>query len=209
MKYKTSILFIFLACFFLSCNNAVDKSDQQEETVIEEEVSENLFVIKTELGDITFEIYPDKAPITVKNFLRYVDQGNFEGATFYRVVRMDNQPNDSIRIEVIQGNFISNDLSFAPIEHETTNNIGLLHKDGTLSMARRDPGSASAAFFICVNDQPELDFGGKRNPDGQGFATFGQVIEGMDVVRKIQSGETDAQTLKKPIAINSFNKVKE
>lgn len=209
MKYKTSILFLFLFSFLLSCNNATDQSGQQAETIVEEEVSQNLFLLKTELGDITFEVYPEKAPIAVKNFLRYVDQGNFEGASFYRVVRMDNQPNDSIRIEVIQGNFIANDLSFDPIAHETTDDTGILHKDGTLSMARRDPGSASAAFFICINDQPELDFGGKRNPDGQGFSTFGQVLEGMDVVKKIQSGETDAQTLKKPIVINSINKVEE
>ena len=69
------------------------------------------------------------------------------------------------------------------------------------------PGSASAAFFICVNDQPELDFGGKRNPDGQGFAAFGDVRKGMDVVRDIQSGDTDAQTLKKPIVIKSIRKL--
>ena len=167
----------------------------------------NLYVIETEIGDIKFQVYPDKVPITVKNFERYVENGDFTGATFYRVVRMDNQPNDSIRIEVIQGNFIQGDKSFEAIEHETTNNTGVLHKDGAISMARRDPGSAAAAFFICVNDQPELDFGGKRNPDGQGFAAFGDVVEGMDVVRQIQSGATDHQTLKKPIVIKSIRKL--
>ncbi len=166
----------------------------------------NLYVIETEIGDIKFVTYPDKVPVTVRNFERYVENGDFTGATFYRVVRMDNQPDDSIRIEVIQGNFIHNDKSFEAIAHETTNVTGVLHKNGTISMARRDPGSASAAFFICVNDQPELDFGGKRNPDGQGFAAFGDVIEGMDVVRKIQSGKTDHQTLVQPIVIKSIRK---
>lgn len=167
---------------------------------------ENQYVIETDLGDIVFEVYADKAPITVANFLKYVELANFEEANFYRVVRMDNQPNDSIRIEVIQGNFTGTDHRLEVIEHETNDKTGLLHKDGTISMARGKPGSAAHAFFICVNDQPSLDFGGMRNPDGQGFAAFGQVIAGMDVVKKIQSGETDAQTLKEKIDIKRIYK---
>lgn len=166
----------------------------------------NTYVIETALGDITFKTYPKKAPITVKNFEQYEEKGDFTGASFYRVVRMDNQPNDSIRIEVIQGNFIANENSLEPIEHETNDKTKLLHKDGTVSMARSAPGTASAAFFICINDQPSLDFGGMRNPDGQGFAAFGQVIDGMDIVRKIQSGETDQQTLKNPVDISRIYK---
>ena len=168
----------------------------------------NIYLIETEIGNIRFEVYPDKAPISVANFLKYVELANFDSANFHRVVRLDNQPKDSIRIEVIQGTFTGRGNSFDPIEHETTNNIGLLHKDGAVSMARGKPGTASTSFFICINDQPELDYGGKRNPDGQGFAAFGQVIEGMDVVRKIQGGETDYQTLKKKIKINQIKKVK-
>ena len=164
----------------------------------------NIYLIKTEIGDIKFEVYPEKAPISVANFFKYVELANYDSANFHRVVRMDNQPNDSIRIEVIQGTFTGRGNSFGPIPHETTNNIGLLHKDGTVSMARGNPGTASTSFFICINDQPELDFGGKRNPDGQGFAAFGQVIEGMDVVKQIQSGDTDYQTLKKKIRINQI-----
>lgn len=166
----------------------------------------NMHVMETELGTITFEVYPDKAPISVKNFLQYVEKGDFNGASFYRVVRMDNQPNDKIKIEVIQGNFTDSKNSLGKIEHETNDKTGILHEDGTLSMARLEPGSASLAFFICINDQPELDFGGKRNPDGQGFAAFGKVVSGMDVVRKIQSGEVENQTLKKPITIKSIYK---
>jgi len=168
----------------------------------------NTYVIETEVGIIKFQVYPKKAPISVANFLRYVELANFDSANFHRVVRMDNQPNDSIRIEVIQGTFTGRGNSFGPISHETTNNIGLLHKDGAVSMARGNPGTASTHFFICINDQPQLDYGGMRNPDGQGFAVFGQVIEGMDIVRTIQIGETDKQSLKKKIQINRISKVK-
>lgn len=189
MKYQMLILSSFLICLSLVSLG-----------------QNNIHVIETDLGDITFEVYPKKAPITVNNFNFYEQKNNFEGATFYRVVRMDNQPNDSIRIEVIQGNFTSDDNSIEPIVHETTNLTGVLHKNGTISMARLKPGSASVAFFICVKDQPELDFGGKRNPDGQGFAAFGQVIDGMDIVRDIQSGPTDQQTLTSPIKIKRIYK---
>lgn len=177
-----------LLCFFACSNNA------------------NTYVIATEVGDIVFEVYPDKAPITVNNFKRYVAQAKFDGAYFYRVVRMDNQPVNPVKIEVIQGDFTGKEHYFPVIEHETTNVTGLTHKDGTVSMGRFDVGTTAAEFFICINDQPELDFGGKRNPDGQGFAAFGQVVEGMDVVKKIQAGATDKQTLKKKIKINRIYK---
>ncbi|MDT7830437.1 peptidylprolyl isomerase [Pricia sp. S334] len=166
----------------------------------------NNYIIKTELGDIVFEVYPKKAPLTVENFLKYVDMADFEEANFYRVVRMDNQPQDSIRIEVIQGNFTSNENSLGNIEHETTKETGILHEDGTISMARMDPGSASVAFFICINNQPQLDYGGKRNPDGQGFAAFGKVIKGMDVVKAIQLGDTNGQSLQNPVQIDEIVK---
>ena len=76
-----------------------------------------------------------------------------------------------------------------------------MHLDGTISMARDEPDTAQHDFFICIGDQPELDFGGARNPDGQGFAAFGKVSKGLDVVRAIQAMEADEQTLKKPIRI--------
>lgn len=165
---------------------------------------ENIYVIETELGNITLEVYPEKAPITVKNFKAYIARNNFEGASFYRVVRMDNQPKDSIKIEVIQGGFINYKNSLPSITHETTDKTGVLHKDGVISMARGKPGTASSAFFICVGNQPSLDFGGMRNPDGQGFAAFGKVIKGMKIVKKIQIKETNGQYLKKEIKINKI-----
>ena len=169
----------------------------------------HVYVMDTDLGSIKFQVYPKQAPITFSNFIKYVDRGNFDGATFYRVVRMDNQPNDSIKIEVIQGNFTAYENRFEAIQLETTEMTGLKHKDGTLSMARAaDPNSASAAFFICIQDQPELDYGGKRNPDGMGFAAFGEVLEGMDVVTQIQLGETNKQTLITPVIIREISKLK-
>jgi len=170
--------------------------------------STNVYVIETEIGDITFEVYPDKAPITVTNFEKYVQQAKFDGAYFYRVVRLDNQPANPIKIEVIQGDFTGKQNYYPVIKHENTEKTGLNHKDGTVSMGRFEIGTTAAEFFICINDQPELDYGGKRNPDGQGFAAFGLVLNGMDVVRKIQSGEADKQTLKKKIKINKIYPLK-
>lgn len=163
-------------------------------------------LIKTELGDIKVEIYVNEAPITASNFLKYVDGGLFDEGSFYRVVTMDNQPNKDVKIEVIQGglDFGESDKRFPPIAHETTAKTGIKHKDGVISMARNEPGSASSEIFICINDQPELDFGGKRNPDGQGFAAFGKVIEGMDVVREIQQRPADGQMLNPKIKICSI-----
>jgi peptidyl-prolyl cis-trans isomerase A (cyclophilin A) len=162
-----------------------------------------MVVIKTELGDITVEIYQNKSPISAANFLSYVEENRFQGATFYRTVTMDNQPNNEVKIEVIQGGLGEDSLGLGlpAIEHETTDRTGVLHKDGTISMARLEPGTASSEFFICIGDQPELDFGGKRNPDGQGFAAFGRVISGMDVVRKIQARPADGQRLTPAIKI--------
>lgn len=159
--------------------------------------------LKTELGNIEIEVFADKAPVTAANFLKYVDEKRYTRTSFYRVVTPDNQPNDSIRIQVIQGGlgFEENDQSLPPIPHETTKETGILHKDGTISMARLQPGTASSEFFICIKDQPELDYGGKRNPDGQGFAAFGRVIRGMEVVMKIQLQSEEGQMLKVPVEI--------
>lgn len=160
-------------------------------------------LMETELGDITLEVYPDKAPVTAGNFLTYVEKNRFEGAVFYRVVRSDNQPADSIRIAVIQGGLYEDNhpALLPPIAHETTVQTGILHKDGVISMARWHPGSATSEFFICVGEQPELDYDGKRNPDKQGFAAFGKVIDGMDVVHQIHQLPVEGQYLDPTIKI--------
>ncbi len=166
-------------------------------------------LIKTELGDIKVEIYVNEAPITASNFLKYVDKNLLDGGSFYRVLTMDNQPDNDVKIEVIQGGlgFGENDKRFPSIAHETTEKTGIKHKDGVISMARNEPGSASSEIFICINDQPELDFSGKRNPDGQGFAAFGKVIEGMDVVREIQQRPAEGQMLDPQIKIYSITRI--
>ena len=176
-------------------------------------------VMSTSAGKITIELYPQAAPVTVNNFLRYVDGGYYSNSHFYRTVRMDNQAQNKIKIEVIQGGLgmETSDLPFEPITHESTQSTGLLHLDGVISMGRLEPGTASSEFFICINDQPELDFGGQRNPDRLGFAAFGKVVQGMDVVREIQSMETvmpvgedleytSGQMLKDPVVILNISR---
>jgi len=166
-------------------------------------------VLETELGPIQLELYPDKAPTTVSNFLRYVDENRYEDLHFYRVVHMGNQPNNEVKIEVIQGGlgFDKHPMELPPILHQTTDKTGIKHLDGTISMARLEPGTASSEIFICINDQPELDFGGTRNPDGQGFAAFGKVNSGMDVVRKIQMLKETEQMLDKTVRILSIKRL--
>lgn len=159
-------------------------------------------VIQTSLGGMEVEVDTVRAPLTSRNFLRYVDQGSYRGGRFHRTVRLDNQPEDRVRIQVIQGGLDSlRAKDFPPIELERTTETGLPHGDGTISMARDGPDTATSDFFICIGDQPELDFGGKRNPDGQGFAAFGKVMRGMDVVRQIQTARAQGQRLTPPIEI--------
>ena len=165
-------------------------------------------VIETERGTIELSLDSARAPRSVTNFLKYVDGKFYNGGLFHRTVTMNNQPNDSIKIEVIQAgvNPEREKDAYPAIEIERTSTTGILHKDGTVSMARLGPNSGTWHFFICVNDQPQLDFGGSRNPDGQGFAAFGQVVQGMDVVRKIQGSPAEGQRLTPPIRISSIRR---
>jgi peptidyl-prolyl cis-trans isomerase A (cyclophilin A) len=161
-------------------------------------------IISTDFGNITVDLYPKKAPVTVANFLKYVDAHLYDSSSFFRSVTMNNQPKDSVKIEVIQGGNVDSLKQFPPIPLETTAQTKLRHKNGTISMARSTPNSATSSFFICINDQPSLDFGGKRNKDGQGFAAFGKVTSGMDVVKKIQQLYPEqGQYFKPPVLISS------
>jgi peptidyl-prolyl cis-trans isomerase A (cyclophilin A) len=158
----------------------------------------------TDLGEIHAVLYPAKAKITCANFLKYIDESGKIVGKFYRTVKPDNQPDKICKIEVIQGGFSVDEIDSCKIQYiplERTTITGLSHKDGTLSMARDDPDSGSTEFFICIGDQPSLDFGGARNPDGQGFAAFGRVVSGMDVVKKIQVSPSEDQTLKPTVKI--------
>ena len=165
-------------------------------------------VIGTEFGDIEADIDTQRAPATSANFLKYVDGGLFANSAFSRTVTPNNQPNDAVKIEVVQARLGTEmrGKGFPAIALERTNVTGILHKDGTLSMARGGPDSATSSFFICVGDQPSLDFGGKRNPDGQGFAAFGRVTKGMDIVKRIQLSAAEAQNLTPPIRITNIRR---
>lgn len=165
--------------------------------------------LETDAGNITIEVYTKQAPATAANFLRYVDEGLYARATFYRVLRPDNQPKDSVKINVLQGGLAPVfNAALPPVKHESTGQTGLRHLDGTLSMVRQKPGTARSEFFICVGDQPALDAGGTRNPDGKGFAAFGKVTAGMDVVRKIYQAPATGQLLPEPVKILSVSRAK-
>jgi peptidyl-prolyl cis-trans isomerase A (cyclophilin A) len=164
-------------------------------------------LIKTTMGDIKVEIYEEKAPITSSNFLKYVDEGLYDGTTFFRTVTMDNQPNSPVKIEVIQGGQVPKEKEYEAIKLERTSLTGLKHVDGVISMGRFKPNSAKSSFYFCIGDWPSLDYQGERNPDRQGFAAFGKVIEGMDVVRAIQVEPYEGQRLTPPIEIVSVKRV--
>jgi len=167
--------------------------------------------VETELGSFVVEVDPEVAPVTVAHYLAHVDRKLLDGGAVYRVVTLANQaPETRHKIEVVQWGMNRPDVKpppLPPIVHETTRQSGLRHLDGTVSMARAQPGSATAEYFVCVGDQPELDFGGGRNPDGLGFAAFGRVVEGMDVVRALHArGEAD-QYLAQPIRVRSVRRI--
>lgn len=148
----------------------------------------------TERGVISLELATDKAPLTVCNFLSYVTDGHYEGGSFFRTVVAETNANPN-PISVIQGatpRGADDDLN-PPIPLERTRDTGLSHRAGTISMARDGPDTATSSFFVVVEDAPALDYGGARNPDGQGFAAFGQVTAGMGVVREIHRSPADAE----------------
>ena len=167
--------------------------------------------VETALGAFVIAVDPDVATLTVANYLRYVDGKHLDNSWVYRIVTMANQPPETKhKIEVVQWGMRVDDSRkppFPPIAHETTRMTGLKHLDGTVSMARSTPGSAAGEFFICIGDQPELDFGGRRNPDGQGFAAFGRVVEGRDVVRALHGQGKVQQILEAPIPIKQVRRV--
>ena len=167
--------------------------------------------VETDLGAFVIVVDPARAPITVANYLAYVDAKQLDNGKVYRIVTPANQPPETPhKIEVVQWGRFQDDKQPAlrpPIAHETTAMTGLKHRNGTVSMARTAPGTASSEFFICIGDQPELDFGGGRNPDRQGFAAFGQVVAGADVVTAIYGKGEAGQYIKQPIAVRSVRRL--
>lgn len=174
---------------------------------------EVLVRLDTPLGTIDLAVDTKRAPITAANFLNYVDGGFYDGGRFHRATRPDNYtpaPPDRPMMEIVQAG-INPDRrreAFPAIALERTSVTGLRHVIGTVSMARApEADSARSDFFICLDDQPSLDFGGKRFEDGQGAAAFGRVVAGMDVVRKIQQQPVQKQALAPPVPIAKATRV--
>ena len=165
-------------------------------------------VIETRAGVIEADLDSARAPITVANFLKYVDAKRYDGGRFHRTVTPDNQPDNLVKIEVVQGGTarVQGAQRWPAIELERTNVTTITHGDGVLSMARGGPNTATSDFFITIGPQHELDFGGKRNADGQGFAAFGRVTNGGDIVRTIQKSSAKLQHLDPPIDIVSIKR---
>jgi len=161
--------------------------------------------IKTSMGTLTASINTDAAPVTACNFLRYVRAGAYNGGEFFRTVRSDAPvPGlNPVPIDVVQARASKGveHNQFGQIALERTSMTGLSHRAGALSMARLAPDSAASSFFIVIQDSLELDYGGKRYADGQGFAVFGQVLDGLPVLRRIQLGEAEQEQLKSPVVI--------
>jgi peptidyl-prolyl cis-trans isomerase A (cyclophilin A) len=196
-------LSIILSCLFIAagCSNQSTVKDTNPHILIE-----------TDYGNIEAVLYVDRAPITANNFLRYIKEDHLRDARLYRVVRLspDNQPDNEVKIEVVQGGLYDDDHPdhLPAIEHETTEQTGIKHLDGTLSMARWGPGTATIDFSICVGDQPELDYKGRRNSDGWGFAAFGRVVKGMEVVHKIHRLKAKGQYLEKHVPMRKVSVIK-
>jgi peptidyl-prolyl cis-trans isomerase A (cyclophilin A) len=160
-------------------------------------------LLSTERGVLELEVDVARAPVTARNFLRYVEAGSYDGGRFHRTVRAGNQPASRVKIDVVQAGVApereKQDDPAIPLER--TRDTGLRHVDGAISMARAGPDTATSDFFLCLGPQPELDFGGRRNPDGQGFAAFGRVVKGMEVVRRIHAAPAKGQSLAPPVRI--------
>lgn len=164
--------------------------------------------IETKIGEIEVELYPDQAPKSVAAFLSYIEAGYYNDASFYRVLNADNQPSNAPKAELIQGGMYGSKRPELPgIPHETTDKTGILHKNGTISLARLEPGTANTEFFICIGDQPGFDYGGENNPDKQGYAAFGRVVKGMDIVRRIYDMPEDDQRFDPPVPIYSIKRL--
>ena len=164
--------------------------------------------IETKIGEIEVELYPDQAPKSVAAFLFYIEAVYYNDASFYRVLNADNQPSNAPKAELIQGGMYGSKRPELPgIPHETTNKTGILHTNGTISLARLEPGTANTEFFICIGDQPGFDFGGENNPDKQGYAAFGRVVKGMDIVRRIYDMPEDDQRFDPPVPIYSIKRL--
>ena len=186
--------FTIFACFAtVACNRPVYKNPH--------------ILIETQLGDIEVELYAGQAPKTAAAFLSYIDSGFYDKTSFYRVLKAEEFPSSN-NTGIIQGGMWQTrhdkKITIPGIEHETTKQSGLTHQSGTISLARTTPGSANTEFFICIGDQSPFDYGRQGTEDGQGFAAFGKVFRGMDIVRKIQAQKSRGDKFDEKIEINKI-----
>ncbi len=189
----TAVVFTSLLC---GCNHTAYKNPH--------------ILIVTSDGDIEAELYPGKAPKTVAAFLSYIDSGYYTNSSFYRVVFTEGLTT-ALNTGLIQGGIYGTNEKDHPnvagIEHESTRQTGLSHVNGTLSLARTDPGTASTEFFICIGDQTQFDYGNSGRADSLGFAAFGEVLSGMDVVRKIQLSKKNGESITDKVTIKKIKRL--
>ena len=166
--------------------------------------------VSTELGAFDLGVDDVRAPISAGHFLAYVDGGHLDASSIYRIVTLANQPPEKQpQIEVIQWGWQPTkerpDYPVPPIPHEPTSQTGWRHRDGVISIARFALGTGYG-FFICVGDQPELDEGGRRHPDGAGFAAFGEVLSGRDTIGRIFARAETSERLTHPVLVNTVRR---
>lgn len=195
---KYSLLFIIIV--ISSCSQSAKKYDKPT------------IDIETNFGDIIVELYPKKAPKTVAAFLSYVDSGYFKNTSFYRVLKKEDQAMNVAKTQLIQGGLWQTKLkkqqSIPGIPLETTKETGILHTSGVISLARNeDPNSGNTEFFICMDDEPDYDYGGDASPDKKGYVTFGKVISGMKYVKQIHSQPDFETNFRPPIKIINIKRL--
>jgi peptidyl-prolyl cis-trans isomerase A (cyclophilin A) len=196
-----------LNCFLIalliivwSCNNQPKKYDHPT------------IDIQTYFGDIIIELYPEKAPKTVCGFLSFVDSGYFKNTSFYRILTKDDESMNAAKTNLIQGGLWQTKLKLqqklAGIPLETTKQTGILHKAGVLSLARgEEENSGNTEFFICLDDEPDYDYGGDASPDKKGYVTFGRVISGMKYVKQIHEQPEFETNFLPPIKIINIKRL--
>ncbi|HUZ57606.1 MAG TPA: peptidylprolyl isomerase [Hanamia sp.] len=194
-------VFLFVVVASPSCNQTTKK------------YSNPTVAIETYYGDIIVELYPGKAPKTVAAFLSYVDSGYYKNTSFYRVLKAEDQAMNVAKTQLIQGGLWQTKFKLQQtipgIPLETTQQTGILHKEGVISLARNeDPNSGNTEFFICMDDEPDYDYGGDASPDKKGYVTFGRVIDGMKYVRQIHDQPDTNTTFVKFIKILNIKRLK-
>ena len=201
MISRTLSSFLIIVLIIVSgCNNPPKKYDKPT------------IDIQTYFGDIIVELYPEKAPKTVAGFLSFVDSGYFKNTSFYRILTKDDESMNAAKTNLIQGGLWQTKLKLQQklpgIPLETTRQTGILHTAGIISLARGvEENSANTEFFICLDREPDYDYGGDASPDKKGYATFGKVISGMKYVKQIHQQPEFETNFMPPIKIINIKRL--